>query len=352
MKYKKKIANQSKAKRVYIIFRTNPCALFNSGEITQNFNAFFDDEIKLEAVSIILTRLFRSNKIIRTPSQTAKGYVYTLQNKNKLNNIYQNHLLPHDFDDAPHLLKLINIENFDDLRTDAVIGNIRKLRFFRKYGMNHFNDECTMLFLAKAVSFIMGDGHIKKDEESVYFFFKEKSDAELFKIDFLQCFKLEKMNVIKRKGCYASIISSKPFSELLQKLGAPKGNKVFQSFSIPDWIYHGSDYIKLAFLAVIYGNEGSKPQDNRWRIQFVLSKNKDNVENLLIFLNQIRNMLNYFGISSTFIQLRKQNRRQFCGRFYIKGKCNLHKFYKLLEFSYASEKQRVLESLILKGRSF
>ena len=38
-------------------------------------------------------------------------------------------------------------------------------------------------------------------------------------------------------------------------------------------------------------------------------------------------------------------------RFYIKGKENLHKFYKLLEFFYASEKQTVLENLILRDLS-
>ncbi len=140
---------------------------------------------------------------------------------------------------------------------------------------------------------------------------------------------------------------------ILQKNpGAPVGNKVFQPFHIPDWIFHGPDEVKLAFLSVIYGNEGSKPVDNRWRIQFVLSKNKENVGNLLIFLNQIRTMLNHFGMSTSFIQLRTQKRRQFCGRFYIKGRDNLRKFYNLLEFSYALEKQEVLESLLLEGNSF
>lgn len=62
-------------------------------------------------------------------------------------------------------------------------------------------------------------------------------------------------------------------------------------------------------------------------------------------------MLNYYGMSTTFIQLRKQKGRQFCGGYYIKGKDNLQKFYKLLEFSYASEKQQVLENLILRGNS-
>ena len=57
-------------------------------------------------------------------------------------------------------------------------------------------------------------------------------------------------------------------------------------------------------------------------------------------------MLYHFGITTSHIQLRKQKGRQFHGRFYIKGKENLRKFYKQFRFLYASEKQEVLEELI------
>ena len=67
-------------------------------------------------------------------------------------------------------------------------------------------------------------------------------------------------------------------------------------------------------------------------------------------LNQIRAMLSNFGITTSHIQLRKQKGRQFHGRFYIKGKENLHKFYNEFSFLYASEKQEVLEELIFTNR--
>jgi len=143
-------------------------------------------------------------------------------------------------------------------------------------------------------------------------------------------------------------LCGKGFATLLNYLGVPSGNKVFKPFLIPDWIYNGSEEIKRTFLSIIYGNEGSKPQDNRWRIQFVLSKNEKYVVNLLEFLNQARAMLAYFGITTSHIQLRKQKGRQFCGRFYIKGKNDLLKFYNKIWFAYASEKQEVLESLLKK----
>ncbi len=197
----------------------------------------------------------------------------------------------------------------------------------------------------------MGDGHISENKQKMYFFFRYIKDAEEFVNDFKSFFPNEKIVIKKATYCYEVFVCRKHLSSLLENLGAPLGNKVKKPFLIPDWIYHGLDDIKKAFLSVVYGNEGAKPQDNRWRIQFVISKNKENIENLLIFLNQIRSMLNHFGISSSHIQLRTQKGRAFCGRFYIKGKDNLHKFYNLLEFSYAKEKQMYLEHLILKGRS-
>lgn len=82
-----------------------------------------------------------------------------------------------------------------------------------------------------------------------------------------------------------------------------------------------------------------------------MSKSKEYVPNLLQFLDQIRTMLHHFGIDTSNIQLRKQKRRAFCGRFYIKGKEDLTKFYNKMGFLYASEKQMVLESLVLNGKS-
>ncbi|MBR9691721.1 hypothetical protein GOV06_02950 [Candidatus Woesearchaeota archaeon] len=319
--------NKSKAERVYDLFLENPEEVFSSKEVTNHFNILFEDIIQLEKVTMILNRLHNKNKLLRTNTQTTKGYIYSLKNKRELDKKYSRYLLPYEFQNKNKLLSLMLQNSFDILKQDESKEDIQ---------------------IAKLVAFVMGDGHIKKRKDSILFFFKEKKDAEIFKNDFPQY----GIKVIKRPYCYACIIHSVKLVKKLESLGAPIGNKVFQPFIIPNWIYHGFDEIKLAFLSVIYGNEGSKPVDNRWRIQFVLSKNKENIENLLVFLNQIRAMLNHFGISSSFIQLRKQKGRQFCGRFYIKGKVNLHKFYKLLEFSYASEKQKVLEDLILRNNSF
>ena len=189
---------------------------------------------------------------------------------------------------------------------------------------------------------------------NVIFFLRRKSDAELFGQHFINIFGAENYCVIKSSNgnsYITEIAKGSKIAKLLVALGAPFGNKVFQPFTIPGWIYHGPNHIKKAFLSTVIGNEGSAPSFNRWRIQFVLSKCPKYVPNLLDFLNQIRAMLSHFGISTSHIQLRKQNGRQFHGRFYIKGKENLHKFYNEFSFLYASEKQEVLEQLIWKDKS-
>ena len=204
------------------------------------------------------------------------------------------------------------------------------------------------------VGFSMCDGNVDKSLNKTRFFFRRKNDALMFTDNFQRVFYQEKCQVYRAtvgNSYVVALLRATDISNFLHFLGSPKGNKVFQSFTIPDWIYYGSDKIKQSFLSVVIGNEGSAPSNNKWRIQFVLSKSKENVPNLLKFLNQVRAMLNHFNISSSHIQLRKQEGRQFHGRFYIKGKHNLRKFYKQFSFLYASEKQEVLNELISKEAS-
>ncbi|MBI2660450.1 hypothetical protein HYX07_04775 [Candidatus Woesearchaeota archaeon] len=250
--------------------------------------------------------------------------------------------------------KIINliVENkFEDLRINETINNHlpNNSNFINKYGLNYILEEKIGTFIGINIGFLMCDGHLNKDLSQVHYFFNQKEDAESFKSDFLSIFNQEKLLLNYAACCYRVGICSRDLAGFFNLLGVPEGNKVHKPFLIPTWIYNGSNLVKRAFLSTLYGNEGSKPQDNRWRIQFVLSKTKEHVPNLLEFLTQIRAMLNHFDISTSHIQLRKQKGRAFSGRFYIKGKENLTKFYNEIGFLYASEKQRALEQ-ILKGK--
>lgn len=340
--------DSSKAKRVYDIFLSNPHMVFDIREIVKTFNNLYRDNAKNKTISLIITRLYAKNKLIRTSTQLNSGYFYSVSNRKLLDQIYDDYLVPSELEDKNIIKGLILKKQFDDLETDQKL-DLEKLKdfdFIKKYSLSYFYEPKVLNFLVANVAFLIGDGHIRKNPKSLVYTFNQKKDAVSFKQYFNSIFPNEYLRIKYAAYCFRIEYCSKGFSELFKHLGVPSGNKVFQKFLIPEWIYHGSNQTKRVFLSILYGNEGSKPQDNRWRIQFVLSKNKEYVINLLEFLNQIRAMLAHFSITTSHIQLRKQKGREFHGRFYIKGKENLLKFYKEIGFAYASEKQEVLEALL------
>jgi hypothetical protein len=341
-------SNSSKAKRVYGIFKSNPHEVFDIRGMTNTYNQIYTDNTGTTTISTIITRLYVKNKLIRTPTQLNSGHFYSIMNQEKIDEIYRKYLLPCDFDDNEMILGLITQNKFEKLKTDAKLdfSKINDFKFIKKYGVDYFYNPKVLNFMATNLGFLMCDGHIGKHKNLARYTFNQEIDAISFKSYFNSIFPKEHLPVKYWSYCFNINLCGKPFATLFNYLGVPSGNKVFQPFLIPDWIYNGSDEIKRTFLSIIYGNEGAKPQDNRWRIQFVLSKAKRYVPNLLEFMSQVRTMLAHFGITTSHIQLRKQKGRQFCGRFYIKGKDNLLKFYNHLEFAYASEKQEVLESLL------
>ena len=339
--------DKSKVKNMCKLINANSDLVFDNREICKIYNSNYPNKLEINKSSTILSRLFRKGMLLRTKTQLRDGYFYSLNNEEELFRLYDEHLLPYDFDNRKYILDLITKNAFEKLAVNEEIKSYPpNSDFIDKYGMSYFLNERVKTFMAINLGFLMCDGHITKNMHQMNYFFNQKEDAESFKSDCLSIFNKERLSLKYHQFCFKVGICNKSLAMLFNSLGVPKGNKVFQPFLAPNWIYYGPNSIKRAFLSTIYGNEGSKPQDNRWRIQFVLSKAKEHVPNLLQFLNQIRTMLNHFDISTSHIQLREQKRRAFCSRFYIKGKENLIKFHEQIGFLYASEKQEVLESLI------
>jgi intein/homing endonuclease len=310
---------------------TNPDKIYCVRDIEKEL----DYKYKPKGVSLVLRRMHNRGKLFRSPTQLANGFYYTVKNREGLNQLYRNHILPYDLNKKEELIKKLMLEVFKPLSNDSEIDidSIRENKFIGKYGRKYFQKQEVQEFLAMLVGFCMCDGNLSKTRDRVFFYFRFERDAPVFKMNFNRFFYHENVKVIKLKYCYGVRIYSKSLIRLLNYLGAPIGNKIQQPFAVPDWILKGNNQIKLSFLSTIIGNEGSAPSDNRWRIQFVLSKRKKYVPNLIEFQNQIRQMLYNFEFTTSHIQLRKQKGREFHARFYIKGKENLRKFYNLLEFS-------------------
>lgn len=336
---------------IFEIFRNNPNKIFNTNDFQNICSYSHQKKCKKELITMILFRLHQKKLVQRTLTQLANGYYYSKDNSFLLNEIYLLHLIPYNIQNKIIISKKLIKKDFGKLGNKHILNLevIKDLKLYSKYGARYFSQQKTQEFLALLVGFIMCDGSINNKVNRTRFYFRRKEDAENFKKEFLKIFHLEQIKIYPSsdRSCYTTeIIKGKNFAQFLHCIGAPKGNKTITPFLIPDWIFHGKENIKKIFLSTIIGNEGSAPSNGRWRIQFVLSKEEKHIENLVNLINQIRSMLAHFAINTSHIQLRKQKGRKFHTRFYIKGRQNIHKFYKSFSFLYASEKQEVLESLI------
>lgn len=89
--------------------------------------------------------------------------------------------------------------------------------------------------------------------------------------------------------------------DFLQLSGAPKGNKITQSYTIPEWIMGGNDRVKKAFIRALFDDEGTvKIKGKELLIEF--SKEESRAESLHKFLEQLAELLYASGIETTSIK--------------------------------------------------
>jgi intein/homing endonuclease len=140
---------------------------------------------------------------------------------------------------------------------------------------------------------------------------------------------------------------------ILHLLGVPKGNKTLQPFTLPQWLIDSNREYKRIFLREIFSDEGGIRSDsgksNR-SISFAQSKWVKYEESLRAFLNEIKEMLNEFGIKSRKVTFQKRyidkkGREKVVLGFDISKLKNLILFKQEIGFS-SPEKMRDLESII------
>ena len=130
-------ATKSKAGRVYDLFLSNPYALFSSDDIKNRYYELFSEKINPAVIRLILIRLMRKNKLLRTKTQTDIGYIYSLKNQRGLDEKYKKYLVPYELDNKKELINLMLWEPFEQLKTNHEIPKINTLRFVKKYGKEY-----------------------------------------------------------------------------------------------------------------------------------------------------------------------------------------------------------------------
>lgn len=205
--------------------------------------------------------------------------------------------------------------------------------------------------LALLVAKGMGDGTIEKDKLRFSFWNKSEKLVKEVKVCVQKAIGTTKEGEKRLKEGRVHLRFTSFIGFVLHLSGAPKGNKTLQNFSIPEWIKNGSKSVKTSFLRGIFDDEASVIWHKRKKeINISMCKEKDKVENLRDFLEEIRQLLAEFNISSSSLREQsefkdKRGRTKVMVGFAIRGKNNLENFMKHIGFTHP-EKQLKLERII------
>ncbi len=258
-------------------------------------------------------------------------------------------------EESPAALRAINELKFNNL-----------LPLIENTGSGSFN-----LFV-EIFAFVFGDGTIKKDLSGMDLF-GQKNDLILLKNKLDEFFSFnskiilsqtpgritkENKNTVFIKtvvgSCYRLRIHSSQFAKLLFLAGAPIGDKVAQSTSVPLWLMNSSKETKRRFLGVLFGNELQCPalraKNAFTSLQFGLHKIESKKKNLEMFLKQVKEMLNEFGVSTSPVASEKCRTIRNDGNYSLKLYFNIDShspnvllLFNELPFKYAAEKQNRFE---------
>ena len=209
--------------------------------------------------------------------------------------------------------------------------------------------------LARVFGDLLGDGHLQIDHGLVSFYSKDMDEIKKEEARFFQLFGIKGLIYKKRKkeADFSLFFCSKTLSQFFYHLGMPNGNKTDQKFLIPGWILDGTDKIKSAFVSGFYDAEGSiysSIWNNkvRWRLYINQHKKESIKESGLNFMNQIKQLLSSFNITTSPTRIQKARSRKDGTKiirlyFEIK-KDSINKFYKYVGFKNPYKQKRLVIS--------
>ncbi|MCD6487725.1 MAG: intein-containing RctB family protein [Desulfurococcales archaeon] len=171
-----------------------------------------------------------------------------------------------------------------------------------------YTDNPKLPIIIKLIGYFTGDGSF--DGKKTWFY-GDKEGLEEIRNDIKKLgYSPSKIITRKKKVHYkgkeingvenAVYVSARSFSELLEKLGAPKGRKISTPFTVPQWIKELPLWMKRLYLAAYFGAEMNKPQTiNGYNFEqpFIsITKIRELEENAVEFLRDIARMLGEFNV--------------------------------------------------------
>jgi len=186
--------------------------------------------------------------------------------------------------------------------------------------------------IARLVGHAFGDGYIHTTK--LYLIYTNSSSSLLEHIRTVVSEEFGDVTVCPRRSGKGvpQLQFSANVGRALHSFGAPKGSKVHQQYSIPNWIRNGTREIKASFLSAIFDDEGYF-REERDQMQIVLKQAKIArlEESLHRYLQGIARLLQDLGIQTSDVK-RDQTKKRFndettiSKRIWITGRTNFRQF--------------------------
>ncbi|MBW2990671.1 AAA family ATPase, partial [Candidatus Woesearchaeota archaeon] len=240
-------------------------------------------------------------------------------------------------------------------RIDRVIGELK-----RKELLDIIYDDTTKIgALARLCGFMLGDGHLVRNDIRLYFSGNKKALQEVQKdLDILNYSNYSKIKSVtldntikgrKFRGTSTSFtLDSKPLSLLHQYLGVTKGDKTIIPYYVPEFIRNGTKYVKREFLRALFGCDADKPkwkQMNCGAISLRQNKAKFLRKEMLQYYGQLSNLFKDFDVD-TYVNIRDKKELRtkdhidvLCFELFITpNNKNLFKFFSKIGYAYEEYK--------------
>jgi DNA-directed RNA polymerase beta subunit len=222
--------------------------------------------------------------------------------------------------DVEDYIKVCNKYNMTKFTTDKYIEDVKE--WFMEIEFNKVS------ILAGIIGYLLADGylHVSKgynnkagfchsDEESAKNLLNDMEYLGFGRKDVKKCintsvFGKDTSNPREITQTTYNTYYYGKFAILLEALGVTYGKRTTQNSSIPNFILNGDKEVQRSFLSGIFGGDGSKVRydiirNNVEQIEIknlVMSKDKEHVESLVKFMEEIKIMLNKFDIDVNYIK--------------------------------------------------
>jgi len=200
--------------------------------------------------------------------------------------------------------------------------------------------------LASLLGHVLGDGHIKKDEQHFHYTNKNKDLIEEVKLEIKNLFGIEIKEYFREEKQIYDLNFPVVIAKLLILCDFPKGRKSTQILSIPDWIKNGSLEIKSAFIRALFDDEAwVEIKQGGFCIGFGQNKKVELIESHKSFMEDIRILLSGMNIYTNNVYERSRVGDSIQLGFKIVGYPNLLNFSKEISFTSKQKLERLLFTL-------